>query len=238
VKKVIAFLLMLSILIASFTGMVWAEEPAPTEQVTAAGFYTIGSATGMTITAKTSAGAVITSTSANVDGQTGYETFYPNSEKLAVQVTGTTSGKQYLVLLVTGDSLPDSASKICYINQIEATGTTVDFNVYPMLPESETSTTTAMKLYVTSNDGSATKEATLNYVTSGTYDVAPYKLGDVDGDNKVTPSDALDVLRHYVKLQLLDSVSQRAADVDKDGKVTPSDALDILRYYVKLINEF
>lgn len=61
-----------------------------------------------------------------------------------------------------------------------------------------------------------------------------YKIGDIDGDDKVTSSDARLALRASVKLEALDAVAELAADVDHDGKITSSDARLILRASVGL----
>lgn len=61
-----------------------------------------------------------------------------------------------------------------------------------------------------------------------------YLVGDVDGDNKVTSSDARLALRASVKLEKLDEIALLAADVDHDGTVTSSDARLILRASVGL----
>ncbi len=61
------------------------------------------------------------------------------------------------------------------------------------------------------------------------------KLGDVDGDSKVTASDARLALRAAVQLNdNLDEISTKAANVDGDQKVTASDARLILRAAVNL----
>ena len=59
---------------------------------------------------------------------------------------------------------------------------------------------------------------------------APVIKGDVDGDGKVTASDARLILRASVGLETLDL---ERADVDGDGKVTASDAREALRTSVK-----
>ncbi len=53
--------------------------------------------------------------------------------------------------------------------------------------------------------------------------------GDVDGDGKVTASDARLALRAAVGLEGLNETQKAAADVDGDGKVTAADAREILR---------
>ncbi len=61
-----------------------------------------------------------------------------------------------------------------------------------------------------------------------------YILGDVDGDDEVTSSDARLALRAAVKLETLTEAQTQAADADKDGEITSSDARLILRAAVGL----
>lgn len=58
----------------------------------------------------------------------------------------------------------------------------------------------------------------------------PVIKGDVDGDGKVTASDARLILRASVGLETLDL---ERADVDGDGKITSADAREALRTAVK-----
>ena len=60
------------------------------------------------------------------------------------------------------------------------------------------------------------------------------KLGDVNGDDKVTAADALVIQRYSINLTKLDDEQLAAADVNGDGKVTAKDALVIQRYSIKL----
>ena len=53
--------------------------------------------------------------------------------------------------------------------------------------------------------------------------------GDVDGDGKVTASDARKILRASSILEKLTGQASKNADVNGDGKITPSDARDALR---------
>jgi len=62
------------------------------------------------------------------------------------------------------------------------------------------------------------------------------KVGDVNGDAKLTPADSTVVLRAYVKLTEIKDAKLLAADTNKDGKLTPADSTVILRAYVKLSN--
>ena len=61
------------------------------------------------------------------------------------------------------------------------------------------------------------------------------KLSDPDAyDMDLTIGDALDVLRHIVKLETLTGAAYHAADVDNDDDIDIGDALDVLRHIVKL----
>ena len=64
--------------------------------------------------------------------------------------------------------------------------------------------------------------------------VKPRIKGDIDGDGKVTASDARLALRAAVGLEVLDAEQIEAGDMDDDGKITSSDARDILRKSVGL----
>ena len=57
-----------------------------------------------------------------------------------------------------------------------------------------------------------------------------YKLGDVNGDGKITQEDADLVNKFYVGTIALTDRQVKAADVNKDGKVTPADATKIQQY--------
>lgn len=61
-----------------------------------------------------------------------------------------------------------------------------------------------------------------------------HMMGDVDGDEKITATDARMALRASAMLITLSPVQFNAADVDGNGKVTASDARRILRVSSKL----
>lgn len=60
------------------------------------------------------------------------------------------------------------------------------------------------------------------------------KLGDVNGDGRITPADSTVILRTYVGLNKLSDTKKIAADTNHDGKVLPADSTIVLRTYVKL----
>lgn len=56
-----------------------------------------------------------------------------------------------------------------------------------------------------------------------------HKLGDIDGDGKVTAADARLALRAAVGKEKLNAVQKAAADMDFDGQITADDSRTILR---------
>ncbi len=76
------------------------------------------------------------------------------------------------------------------------------------------------------------KEYGIPYVTSGSNVNPTGILGDVNGDNKVTAKDSMQIQRYAVKLISLDEDQLKLADVDGDNKVGNKDALNILRYTI------
>lgn len=161
-RRGVRFLLLTAVFAALLCGSALAAET-----VSGAGFYNIGTDPGVKVEPTTSSptGKVET-ISANVDGGSDYETFYKGSDKLAVTCSGTAPGQQYMVMLVQG-SLPAEADQIYYIDQKEAAGNSVSFDVYPMLPASGA---TQMTLYITSDDPDFTmKSVSLGYAANGTY---------------------------------------------------------------------
>ena len=65
-----------------------------------------------------------------------------------------------------------------------------------------------------------------------------YKMGDVDGDDKVTAMDARLALRVSASLDFLEGAAFEAADVNGDGRITANDARSILRYAARITNGF
>ena len=75
--------------------------------------------------------------------------------------------------------------------------------------------------------------------------IRPYKLGDVDENGEITVSDAIMVLQHVAKNNILTGNQLLAADVEKvkgaettSSSITVSDAIKILQYVAKNISSF
>ena len=54
--------------------------------------------------------------------------------------------------------------------------------------------------------------------------------GDVNGDNKVTPADAIMILYHYFGVEQ-QGFNKAAADLNNDNTITPADAIEALYLY-------
>ena len=80
-------------------------------------------------------------------------------------------------------------------------------------------------------DNNNLKNATIHY-NSKMPDEPETKLGDVNGDNKITAKDSMVIQRYAVHLVQLTDDQLKAADINKDGKATNKDALSILRFTV------
>lgn len=63
-------------------------------------------------------------------------------------------------------------------------------------------------------------------------------LGDVDEDGIISATDALAVLKHAAKLEILEGNKAIAADVNRDETIDANDALLILKKAAVLITEF
>lgn len=63
------------------------------------------------------------------------------------------------------------------------------------------------------------------------------KIGDTDGDGKVTIMDATEIQRHIAQLTTISDDRLTCADTDKDGKVSIMDATMIQRFIAQLIPE-
>lgn len=80
----------------------------------------------------------------------------------------------------------------------------------------------------------ATPEVSETITPTSTPDEPDYLIGDVDLDGKVNATDALIVLKHAAKLELLEDIKLIIADVESDEKIDAADALAILKIAAKI----
>lgn len=160
------------------------------------------------------------------DGNT--EGYYANAVRMGVKATGLQSGKQYLLLVLSGEGAPTEGN-IAYIDQAAAGADgSISFNAYP-----SALTTGTYRVYIVG--GSRAFSAG----PAATFQVdQKYTLGDVDNNGKIDSADALLVLQHAVDQITLTETQQLAANVVKDANIDSADALKILQYAVDLITSF
>ena len=198
---------------------------------TSDGFYNIEAETGVTLTPYIGAGASATEATAtqkDVDGDATADTWYENSDRIEVSYSGAVSGKEYGVILVKGTGLPTVNDNICFIDQVTATSTTVDFNVYPILPDE----TTDMTLYISSNaTGFELKDIPVSYAVgvAGEEPTPTILYGDATGDGNINSFDALRI-KQYVGDKVGTTIDLVAADATGDGNVNSFDALRVKQY--------
>lgn len=198
-------------------GALAADEPVK------GGIYDLKPGQNVTLTPQTeNQGAIKPTTD---DGKTGY---YANAVRMDVEATGLEKGKQYLLLVLSGEGAPTEGN-IAYINQAAAGADgSISFNAYPSALTSGT-----YRVYIVG--GSRAFSAG----PAATFQVdQKYTLGDVDNDGYWTANDALYTLqiavnKTTIKINNVDTpVTENmrlSADTDKDTYVTANDALLILQ---------
>lgn len=185
----------------------------------------------VTLTPKDASGGAITAGSSDGVADSGY---YANAVKFDVKAENLTKGQQYLLLVLKGGadgSAPGvpTADNIAYIDQMAATETGVDFTAYP-----KELTKGTYHVYLVGGGtafNAAEPDATFQYDKK-------YTLGDVNDDTFIDASDALMILKHSAKLELLTERQQLAANVNNDLYIDASDALLVLKYSAKLISDW
>lgn len=198
-------------------GALAADEPVK------GGIYNI-SGTGATLTPQTESQGTITPTT---DGdKTGY---YANAVRMGVEATGLEKGKQYLLLVLSGEGAPTEGN-IAYIDQAAAGADgSISFNAYP-----SALTTGTYRVYIVGGSSSFSTSK-----PAATFQVdQKYTLGDVNADDKINIKDVAEVLNHIVKNKTLTGNAFSAADVVTDGVINIKDTAKILNYIVKNITSF
>ena len=151
------------------------------------------------------------------DGNT--EGYYANAVRMGVEATGLESGKQYLLLVLSGEGAPTEGN-IAYIDQAAAGADgSIRFNAYP-----SALTTGTYRVYIVG--GSRAFSAG----PAATFQVdQKYTLGDVNNDGQIYSNDALFALQMASGIGTWTPTQKLAADVNKDGQVYSNDALFILQ---------
>lgn len=163
------------------------------------------------------------------DKATGATATFDSSNSEIIKVTFSSSslvaGNQYLILMVKGSegSYTIDDKSILYIDQTEAVAgvgeedPSVSFQVYPSSIQDSVILIAGVRV-----NGAA------GPLVAAIVD-AKYILGDVDGDGKITASDAAVILRTVAGVESLTGSQESAGNVDGDTRITASDAAKILR---------
>ena len=195
------------------------------------GFYDIGTYQNVDINPY-SGDTAVNATMQNLDADGDLEQLYEDSNRLEVSYKAATNDGYYGVILVEGTGLPTKDNMIFYIDQVSATGSTVNFNVYPILPKRAT----PLSLYISSNvENFELVKVPLNYYLP----TPPYVLGDIDNNGLWNSSDALTALQ--IGAGLYDDATEgekAAANVNGDDYINSTDALMILQYGAGLIDSW
>lgn len=73
---------------------------------------------------------------------------------------------------------------------------------------------------------------------SGSVEIVDLLYGDVDFNNKVSASDALQILSYCTEEIEFSTEAEKAADVNGDDKITVTDALQVLYYSAEMLDDF
>lgn len=162
-----------------------------------------------------------------VDGKE-YTDYYANAVKFGVAANSLEDNQQYLLLVLKGEGVP-TAENIAYIDQAAAQNGSVSFTAYP---KELTKGTYHVYLVGAGKTFAESKVATFQCDQR-------YTLGDVNGDTRITVTDALFALQISAGVgESWTDIQKMAADVNKDSNVTVTDALFILQYSAGLRNSF
>ena len=226
-KKAIKILLMTSIVLSLLCVTAMAADN------TSDGFFGIGTEENVTLKPYIGAGASATeatSTQKDVDGDATADTWYENSDRIEVSYSGAVVGSEYGVILVKGTGLPTVNDNICFIDQVTATSTTVDFNVYPILPDA----TTPMTLYISSNaTGFELKDISLSYAVgvAGEEPTPTVLYGDITDDGLVELDDLTRLKKFFAEYPV--EINEANSDVDADGEVALGDLTRLSKYFAE-----
>lgn len=192
------------------------------------GVYEVKNSSGATLTPLTAANGEIQAGSANVDGS-DVSGFYKDAARIKVDLSGTESGKEYLVIVTEGQNVTPDANNIVYIDQVTASGDSVSFNVYPRTLTS--GKTYSVRISTNAANGALAEKGSFQYY-------AAYTLGDVNGDKVIDARDATRVLLHAAEKTTLTGGQLSAAKVNNDDVVDARDATRILLYAAEKITSF
>lgn len=170
------------------------------------------------------------------DGNT--EGYYANAVRMGVEATGLQSGKQYLLLVLSGEGAP-TEDNIAYIDQAAAGADgKVSFNAYP----SALTSGTTYRVYIVGGSRAFSAGPAATFQVDQKYELGNVVTGGVNGiDDAININDAMAVIYHIVGKQTLTATQQLAANVVRGGideAININDAMQIIYYIVGRIDKF
>lgn len=189
------------------------------------GVYELNVESGYALTPLKADGSPADRYSGQFDGSVS--TVYEGAEKFKLSFSG--SADQYVVFLLKDGSVP-TESNIAYIDQTGGV-TTIEFTLFPYQLESGN-----YNVYLSGTNFAYTCVASFKVTNS--WEEAPYTLGDVDQDGRITAYDASLILQSISEITVLTPSQEEAADTDHNGTVTAFDASRIIQYVSEIISGF
>ena len=189
------------------------------------GVYDLNVESGYALTPLKADGSPADRYSGQFDGSVS--TVYEGAEKFKLSFSG--SADQYVVFLLKDGSVP-TESNIAYIDQTGSV-TTIEFTLFPYQLESGN-----YNVYLSGTNFAYTCVASFKVTNS--WEEAPYTLGDVDQDGRITAYDASLILQSISEITVLTPSQEEAADTDHNGTVTAFDASRIIQYVSEIISGF
>lgn len=189
------------------------------------GVYELNVESGYALTPLKADGSPADRYSGQFDGSVS--TVYEGAEKFKLSFSG--SADQYVVFLLKDGNVP-TESNIAYIDQTGGV-TTIEFTLFPYQLESGN-----YNVYLSGTNFAYTRVASFKVTNS--WEEAPYTLGDVDQDGRITAYDASLILQSISELTALTANQEDAADTDHNGTVTAFDASRIIQYVSEIISGF
>ena len=168
-----------------------------------------------------------------VKASTEDDALFPGAVKIGVTCKSMQSGKEYLLIVQSGDNDTPNVDDMVYIDQKSPTSNDMTnfFTIYPKKPN-PTAESVHYTVYMSSNAETSTGITKYDPVGSFEYyTTAPdVILGDVTGDGNVTISDVGLVLDYLNGKEEFDDKQKAAADVDGIGGPTIADVGNILDF--------
>lgn len=169
-----------------------------------------------------------------VKASTEDDALFPGAVKIGVTCKSMQSGKEYLLIVQSGDNDTPNVDDMVYIDQKSPTSNdtmTNFFTIYPKKP-SPTAESVQYTVYMSSNADTSTGITKYEKVGSFEYyTTAPeVMLGDVDNSASVTIADVGLILDYLNGKEEFDDKQKAAADVDGIGGPTIADVGNILDF--------